>query len=188
VRIVVLLQADVGIIRQVADLLVEAFALNPRFVKTPDAAMAEVIESLGPGHLSRVALNAHGNAEGWVGGIEQYGGIVYELDPLAVKPGSQRRGIGSALVRDFEKQARERGAMTVILGADDEIGGTSLFGADVYPDVCAHITSIRNVANHPYEFYKKCGYAIVGLVPDANGFGKPDILMAKRVGLLEGRR
>jgi aminoglycoside 6'-N-acetyltransferase I len=32
------------------------------------------------------------------------------------------------------------------------------------------------------EFYRKLGFVIVGVVPDANGPGKPDILMAKRVG------
>jgi hypothetical protein len=34
---------------------------------------------------------------------------------------------------------------------------------------------------HPFEFYQKCGFVIVGVVPDANGYSKPDILMAKRV-------
>jgi len=29
--------------------------------------------------------------------------------------------------------------------------------------------------------YQKCGFVIVGVVPDANGLGKPDILMAKRI-------
>ncbi len=31
------------------------------------------------------------------------------------------------------------------------------------------------------EFYQKVGYTVVGVVPDANGLGKPDILMAKRI-------
>jgi hypothetical protein len=39
--------------------------------------------------------------------------------------------------------------------------------------------SIRNLKHHPYEFYQKLGYQIVGVIPDANGPGKPDILMAK---------
>ncbi len=29
--------------------------------------------------------------------------------------------------------------------------------------------------------YQKRGFVIVGVVPDANGLGKPDILMAKRI-------
>jgi aminoglycoside 6'-N-acetyltransferase I len=32
------------------------------------------------------------------------------------------------------------------------------------------------------KFYQKLGYVIVGVIPDANGPGKPDIMMAKRVG------
>jgi aminoglycoside 6'-N-acetyltransferase I len=31
------------------------------------------------------------------------------------------------------------------------------------------------------EFHQKLGYTVVGVVPDANGPGKPDISMAKRV-------
>jgi hypothetical protein len=31
---------------------------------------------------------------------------------------------------------------------------------------------------------RKCGCAVAGVVPEANGPGKPDILMAKRVSAL----
>ena len=68
-----------------------------------------------------------------------------------------------------------------MLGTDDEIGQTSLGGVDLYPDIAGQISAIRNLHGHPYEFYQKCGFVIYGLLPDANGFGKPDILMAKRV-------
>jgi aminoglycoside 6'-N-acetyltransferase I len=47
--------------------------------------------------------------------------------------------------------------------------------------VAGQIAAIRNLKRHPYEFYHKQGYAIVGVIPDANGLGKPDIMMAKRV-------
>lgn len=70
---------------------------------------------------------------------------------------------------------------TVILGTDDLESKTSLSGVDLYPDVYHHINSIKNLRKHPYEFYQKLGYVITGVVPDANGLGKPDILMSKRI-------
>ena len=73
------------------------------------------------------------------------------------------------------------GGITLWLGTDDEMGQTTLSGVDLYPDVCAHIAAVRNLRGHPYEFYRKLGFAIVGVLPDANGPGKPDIYMAKRV-------
>ena len=44
----------------------------------------------------------------------------------------------------------------------------------------SHAASLR-VIDHPAGFYLRMGFEIVGLIPDANGPGKPDILMAKRV-------
>ena len=58
---------------------------------------------------------------------------------------------------------------------------TTLSGVDLYPDPWQHIARIRNLGNHPYTFYQKLGFVISGVVPDANGPGKPDILMSKRV-------
>lgn len=169
-------------IEQVAAILVEAFAHFPDTWATLEEARAEALESFQPNRISRVALDENDNVVGWVGGIPQYDGNVIELHPLAIKPSHQRRGIGRALVADLEEQARARGAITVVLGSDDEFDGTNLSGQDLYPDIAAWISRIQNIRNHPYEFYQKCGYVIYGIVPDANGFGKPDIMMAKRVG------
>jgi len=77
---------------------------------------------------------------------------------------------------------RARGVLTLWLGTDDEDDRTTLSRVDLYPDPLEHLARIRNLRGHPYEFYQKMGFVIVGVIPDANGWGKPDIFMAKRVG------
>jgi aminoglycoside 6'-N-acetyltransferase I len=99
-----------------------------------------------------------------------------------VRVAAQGRGIGRALVTDLEEQVRQRGGLTLTLGTDDQDDMTTLSGVDLYQDTWQHIANIRNLRGHPYEFYQKLGYTITGVVPDANGVGKPDILMSKRVG------
>ena len=89
--------------------------------------------------------------------------------------------LGQALVADLEELVRARGGFTIQLGTDDETYMTSLSGIDLYPNVLEHLRNIRNLRSHPYEFYQKCGFVIVGVLPDANGPGKPDIFMAKAV-------
>jgi aminoglycoside 6'-N-acetyltransferase I len=169
-------------VRQVAAMLVAAFAEH-----YPDAwpdlasALAEVGESFAEGRISRVALEEDGRVVGWIGGIAEYDGLVWELHPLVVDPARQGRGVGRALVADFEERVRERGGLTITLGTDDEDGRTSLGGVDLFPNPLEHLRTIRNLRRHPFEFYAKLGYAITGVVPDANGPGKPDILMGKSV-------
>lgn len=58
---------------------------------------------------------------------------------------------------------------------------TSLSEGDLFEDTYEKIKNIRNLDRHPYAFYEKQSYKIVGVFPDANGFGKPDIWMAKRI-------
>jgi aminoglycoside 6'-N-acetyltransferase I len=186
---------DEPAIQQVAALLVAGFRdFAPDAWPNLDAALEEVRESFDLERISRVARDERGVTVGWIGGIRQYDGNVWELHPLVVRPDRQGRGIGRALVTDLEERVRERGGLTLWLGTDDEQGGTTLAGADLYPDPLAHLAAIGNLRRHPYEFYRKLGFAIVGVMPDANGPGKPDIFMAKRVGQVgdgskvEGRR
>ncbi len=169
-------------IRQAAEILTVAFAGDwPHAWATPEEALDEVREALVPDRICRAAFDEAGNVLGWIGGNAQYDGRVWELHPLAVRPDVQGRGIGRALVADFEQQVADRGGLTIVLGSDDEADMTSLSGVDLYPNVWEHIAGIRNLRGHPYTFYQKCGFVITGVVPDANGPGKPDILMAKRV-------
>jgi aminoglycoside 6'-N-acetyltransferase I len=180
-RVVDLLPEDEECVRQAAAVLVAAFAGWPGDWDDVASALAEVRDSFGPGRVSLVALDDDGHVAGWVGGIRQYDGHAWELHPLAVAPARQRRGIGRMLVAALEARVRARGGTTVYLGTDDVAGLTSLTGVDLYPDVWAHVARIENPGGHPYGFYQKLGYAIVGVIPDANGFGRPDIIMARRI-------
>lgn len=169
-------------IHDVATLLVEAFREHwPTAWPDQASALETVQESFGADRISRIALAEDGTIVGWIGGISDYDGLVWELHPLAVSPSHQQKGIGRALVADLEHQVRARGGITVRLGTDDEDNQTTLSGVDLYPNLCEHITNIRNLHSHPYEFYQKQGYTIIGVLPDANGPGKPDIFMAKRI-------
>ena len=94
---------------------------------------------------------------------------------------TREKGSAGRLIADFEKIVKKRGGITIYLGTDDEDGMTSLANTDLYTNLWGKIDGIRNLKRHPYEFYQKQGFAIVGVIPDANGLGKPDILMAKRV-------
>ncbi|MCW5878281.1 MAG: GNAT family N-acetyltransferase [Anaerolineales bacterium] len=165
---------------QAAEVLVAAFAHISAW-PTLDAGRREIAGLLeDEDNLLRGALDPAGRLLGWVGALPTYD-YAWELHPLAVLPQQQGRGMGAALVADLEQQLRARGALTVYLGADDEIGQTSLAGQDLFPDVLAQAAGLRNINRHPFEFYQKLGYSVVGVIPDANGPGKPDILMAKRL-------
>jgi aminoglycoside 6'-N-acetyltransferase I len=166
-------------IEQAALLLVLAFSRYGAWT-TMEEARQEVQETLAPDRILRLALEGD-IVLGWIGGAPEYDGKVWVLHPLVVRPERQRQGIGTALVRDFEAQVRERGGITILLGTDDMDFQTTLGGVNLYENTWEHIRTIRNLKSHPYEFYRKLGYTIVGVVPDANGRGKPDIYMAKRV-------
>ncbi len=174
---------DADVIQQAATLLVEAFKVHaPNAWPDMESALEEVHEALEPGKVCRVALDEQGQVLGWVGAIPQYETTAWEMHPLVVHPAHQGRGIGRALMMDVEDQVRARGGLTIYLGTDDEDFRTSLSQVDLYENTWEHIANIRNLNRHPYEFYQKMGYTIVGVLPDANGWNKPDIWMAKRVG------
>jgi len=169
-------------IEQIAVILFDAFKEHWASAwQNVESARKEVEESFAPDHISRVAVDDKGNVLGWIGGISMYDGHVWELHPLVVNPKLQKSGIGRALVEDLEEQVRVRGGLTLFLGTDDEDEMTSLSDIDLYENTFEKISNIKNLKGHPFEFYQKCGFKIVGVMPDANGRGKPDIYMAKRI-------
>ena len=182
-RMVDLRAEDDALVEQAARLLVDCFAEHwPSAWPDLASALETVREALGPGRIARAALDDDGALIGWIGAASGYDGHVWELHPLAVRPDRQGRGVGGALVADLEALVAERGGLTLYLGTDDEDHMTSLADVDLYPNVAEHLLHVENRRRHPFEFYRKQGFSIVGVIPDANGPGKPDILMAKRVG------
>jgi aminoglycoside 6'-N-acetyltransferase I len=181
-EIITLTKEDDRLIQQVAQLLVDAFREHwPEAWPSLEDGLQEVHEMLEAERICRAAVDPSRNLLGVVGGIPQYDGHVWELHPLAVQPNMQGKGIGKILIEDFEDQVRLRGGLTIILGSDDEDGMTSLSNVDLYEDLWTQVKNIRNLKHHPYEFYQKMGFVITGVVPAANGIGKPDIIMSKRV-------
>lgn len=165
-----------------ASALTAAFARQGLWA-THDEALEEVHDILNEGCVF-FALEGD-EVLGWVGALPEYDGHTWELHPLAVHPDHQGKGVGRALVERLEQAGREAGVWTMMLGTDDEDDRTTLSAVEnLYDDLLGHIARLRNrdEANpHPFSFYQRCGYTVVGILPDANGPGKPDIFMAKRL-------
>lgn len=171
-----------SIFQQATELLITGFANSaPSAWPTMPEALEEAEEALEPGKIARVAVNADGVVLGWIGGMPTHRGRAWELHPLVVHPNHRKLGIGRALVHDLEQLVRAKGVTTLYLGTDDEMNLTSLSGVNLYPNVWKQVTNIQNFNGHPFEFYQRLGFVITGVLPDANGPGKPDILMAKRI-------
>lgn len=142
--------------------------INERWKDEPDALFIAAVEN--------------DEVIGWCGILPRYSGNVFELHPLAVRRDWQRKGVGTKLVDGISVFAREKGGLTLMVGADDEKPGgeTSLANADLYDNLPSHISEF-NPGAHQTAFYLKQGFKIIGVMPDANGIGKPDIYLAKRL-------
>lgn len=180
---IVPLDDDRDVVRQAAELLVEGFRANwpDAWPRIEDALGELATFASDDERVAWAAVDAEENVLGWIGAIRMYGGNVWELHPLVVHPEHRGRGLGRALVEFLAERAREKGAFTMWVGTDDESEMTSLGGVDLYPGLLDHLRQIRNLKNHPFGFYQKLGFQVAGVVPDANGFGKPDILLAMRL-------
>lgn len=144
-------------------------------------ALAEINELLIPENTLLAAVE-NDIVVGWGGILPKYNGYVFEIHPLVVRSDRRRQGIGRAIVTALEDEARRQGGLTIYAGADDERGDgeTSLANVDLYDDLPGKIKSFFP-GTHQSGFYIKLGYKIIGVMPDANGVGKPDIYLGKRL-------
>lgn len=165
--------------QQAAIILTESLPLG---WPTLQDAQDELTELLIPENTLLAALE-NDEVIGW-GGIlaPSYDGRVFELHPLAVRADQRKRGVGRAIVTALEEAARRQGGLILQLGADDEgeCGETSLANVDLFDHLPDKLQSFVP-GTHQSAFYMKLGYKIIGVVPEANGPGKPDIIFAKRL-------
>lgn len=175
-----LARGDEPRITEVCSLLVRSFReLSPTWMPTVEHAREVVVEALAPEYLNR-ALVHDGRIVAWVGLRHDYGSV-WELHPLVVDEGVRGRGYGRTLVAAAETLAAERGALTLMLGTSDETGSTSLANMDLFVDPLRALQELKASPSHPVGFWLSVGYSVVGVVPDAEGPGKPTILLAKRL-------
>ena len=166
--------------QQATDLLVRGFAHSPSAWDDTESAQAEVDQfSTDPARDAFAALSGN-SVVGWIGRI-QHSDHAWELHPLVVEPSRHRSGVGTLMIAALETAARDAGICTVWLGADDDFGGTNLFGTDLYPNVLEQLSQLLPATGHPFTFYVGQGFSVVGVLPDVDGVGRHDILMAKRI-------
>lgn len=163
-----------------AAILMRALAHVPSAWHDHASARQEVDSFFGNPERLGFSLLEDATMLGWIGAIRHYP-QAWELHPIVVAPERQQQGIGSRLLSALERQAASEGAGALWLGTDDDFGGTTLFGKDLYPDVLGALATLAPAAGHPYTFYRARGFVVTGVIPDANGLGKHDILMAKRI-------
>jgi aminoglycoside 6'-N-acetyltransferase I len=182
VRIEDLTADDGAAIEQAAALLVD-FAPN-RAAAWPDLEAAyETIEEAidDEDGIARIARNDAGNVVGFAAAAPQYS-HAWELHPIVVAADEQGRGIGTALLADVELRVAAEGGLTVYLGADDLDGLTTAADVELFPNPIAHAQALKAQSRrHPLGFFLQLGYEVIGLIPDANGAGRPDIWLAKSV-------
>ncbi len=167
-------------IDEVARLMLESFRdLSPTWLQSLDAARESVLGCLGSDMIARV-LVLDDQVAGWAGIRHDYGSV-WELHPLVIAAGFRGRGFGRALVGEVEALARARGALTMLLGTSDEARRTSLSDRDLFDEPLDALKNVSVTGEHSLPFWIAVGYTVVGVVPDAEGPGKPTILLAKRL-------
>ena len=164
---------------QAAQILVDEL---PIWMPTLEKAIYEVTIRWSETDSTFIAALENDEVIGWCGLLSQNDGRVYEVHPLAVRNDWQRKGIGSALLNEVTRIAREKGGLTLQLGASDEKPGgeTSFANVDLYDDLPRRINEFKP-GTHQAAFYLKHGFKIIGVMPDQYGIGKPSIFFGKRL-------
>lgn len=179
-RIVDLCNEDDGVVEQVATLLMGGvFAHQSHTWTDKTTALDEIGESFEANHISRVGFDDSGKLLGWAAGYSIYNGYIWQVYPLALT--AFNLDIGHRLLQDFEEQVRAHGGLGILLSIDVELTLPTLHEKDLSTDPWQHIISLQHLDNHRIEFFRQLGFAIVGIIPNAQGRGKPNILLERSV-------
>jgi len=167
--------------KQAAEILFKTFTeINKDAWPDMESALEEVNECVTEPNIC-IGIKTGNELTGWVGLRPMYE-LTWELHPMVIKKEFQGKGYGKILLNELERIALEKGVIGVFAGSDDETYSTSLSDKEITAgNIFEEIINIKNYKNHPYEFYKKCGYCIIGIIPNANGDRKPDILLWKDI-------
>jgi aminoglycoside 6'-N-acetyltransferase I len=167
---------------QAVKLLLDTF---PKANMWPDLDEKMAIETVNESILEEnicVGLKINNELIGWCCLTPSYWGKTWDLHPFVISTKFQGKGLGKKLMGEIEKLVQEKGAIGIILDSGDEEKLTSLSEKEINEaNIFEEIKNIKNIRNHPYEFYKKCGFMIYGIIPNAYGVNKSSILMWKDI-------
>ena len=169
-------------IKQAAEILYVTFtgADRNRWLKNQKEAFDEVKECIEKPNIC-IGIKTGNELVGWAGIRPMYE-KTWELHPMAIKGEYQGKSYGRMLLKEIEERAYLNGIIGLVVGSDDETNSTSVSEKEINGEnIFEAIKNIKNHKCHPFEFYQKCGYSIVGLIPNANGQNKPDIWLWKDI-------
>jgi aminoglycoside 6'-N-acetyltransferase I len=173
-------------IKQAAEILYITFTgINGNlWLKNKEEAFDEVKECIKEPNIC-IGIKLKDEILGWAGLRPMYK-KTWELHPMVIKAEFQGKNYGKELLKEIEKIAYMNGIIGIVAGSDDETNSTSLSEKEINGEnIFEEIKKIKNYKKHPYEFYRKNGYYIVGVIPNANGQNKPDIWLWKDISKIE---
>jgi aminoglycoside 6'-N-acetyltransferase I len=169
-------------IKKAAEILYITFigADRNRWLKNQKEAFDEVRECIEKPNVC-IGIKTEDKLIGWAGIRPMYE-KTWELHPIVIKKEYQGKGYGRLLLTEIERIASLKGIIGLVAGSDDETNSTSLSEREINGEnIFDEIRNVKNYRNHPYEFYRKYGYSIIGVIPNANGQNKPDIWLWKDI-------
>lgn len=166
-------------IRNIAVLLQASFRALPW--QDEEETVRAVSEWFGQ-RRAHVTAYDDGSLVGYATAAPMDGFDIWRMDWMAVAPEYRGRGLGVAVLRRLEQHAHSEGARTFLtsVGDDGAMASTSLWGKNLFePDVLHHLGQLQELRPYALGFYRHAGYSVVGVLPDANGPGMPEILLAR---------